>query len=58
MNLVDIREEILYPQIQGVTPAQGWPRPSRDLGSSCLGKVGSVFVYDPFLLKRLGTLGL
>jgi hypothetical protein len=41
-----------------LSPTRGWPQASRDLGPSCLGKVGSVFAYDPFLLKRLGTLGL
>jgi hypothetical protein len=40
------------------SPARGWPWASHDLGLSCLGKVGSVFSYDPFLLKRLGTLEL
>jgi hypothetical protein len=40
------------------SPTRGWPRASRELGHSCLGKVGSVFAYDPILLKRLGTLGL
>jgi hypothetical protein len=35
--------------------AWGWPRASRDLGPSCLGKVWGVFAYDPFLLKHLGT---
>jgi hypothetical protein len=40
------------------SPARGWPQASRDLGPSCLGKVGSVFSYDPFLFKRLDTLGL
>ena len=38
--------------------ARGWPRASCDLGSTRLGKVGSVFSYDLFLLKRLGTLEL
>jgi hypothetical protein len=50
--------EVALGQVVIAYPTRGWPRTSRDLGPLCLGKVESVFPYDPFLLKRLGTLGL
>jgi hypothetical protein len=41
-----------------VSSVRGWPRASRELDYACLGKIGSVFAYDPFLLKRLVPLRL
>lgn len=34
-------------------PDRDWSRANHNLGSACLGKIGSVFAYDSFLLKRV-----
>jgi hypothetical protein len=47
--------EVGLERVVTVFSVRGWSQASRDLGSACLGKVESVFAYDPFLLKRLVT---